>query len=308
MKSFHALLALLVCASPLVGRASQTEEVAAYAVADATTGYLLDSAHPRKKLQIGSLTKIATAMVVLDWADVSHQDLGALATVPAGIGNVGGANPVGFQAGDQVSLRDLLYAALLQSDNVAAFTLAYHVGKLLPRVRIDATPEEMFVAQMNALARKLGMERTKFLNPHGLDNIERPYSTAEDLVRLTSYAMKRSAFRFYVSQKERQITRITSGGEAAQYNLINTNELLGADGIDGVKTGKTGRAGECVIISAAKAPESTTNPDKSVTVTPRRLIVVALGANSRFDVAKQILDRGWNLYDTWAAQGRPLKK
>ena len=100
----------------------------------------------------------------------------------------------------------------------------------------------------------------------------------------------------------------SANGETAQYNLANTNELLGISDIDGVKTGKTSRAGECVVISAARSPESQQNPDGSFTVTARRLVVVVLGAGNRFDSALGLLNGGWTLYDQWAAAGRPLGK
>ena len=289
---------------------ASAQQPAAFAIADATTGYLLDSQKANKKLPIASLTKIATALVVLDWLEVSKQNAGSLATVPIGGTAIDPANPVGFQPGDQVSLRDLLYAMLIQSDNIAAYTLADHVGRDLQRnTQSGSKPVDLFVAQMNALARKNGMTRTVFLNPHGLDtDRESQYSTVRDLVLLTSSALQRSAFSFYVSQKERRISRHLAGGKMAEYNLVNTNELLGINAIDGVKTGKSARAGECVVISAARAPESVQNPDSSFTITQRRLIVVVLGSTDRFNDAKRLLDNGWNLYDQWAAKGRPLEK
>jgi len=288
---------------------SPAQDATAFAVADATSGHLLDAKRPNKKLQIASLTKIATALVVLDWLDVGKQDPGSLATVPVSALSVDVNNPIGFEVGDQISVRDLLYAMLVQSDNIAAYTLAEHIGRDLQRnTQSGSQPVDLFVAQMNALARNLGMKHTTFLNPHGLDNIESPYSTAQDLILLTSTALQRSAFRFYVSQKERRITRHQPDGKMLEYNLVNTNELLGIDAIDGIKTGKSARAGECVVISAARAPESVQNPDGSFTITPRRLIVVVLGSLNRFNDAKQLLNNGWTLYDEWAAQGRPLKK
>lgn len=276
----------------------------AYIVADATTGFILDSRAASKKLQVGSLTKIATAMVVIDWAQVKKQDLNQLAVVSAQAAQSGGANPVGFHAGDRASLRDLLYAAMLQSDNIAASTLAEHVGQTISG---EGTPRERFVAQMNALARKLGMKRTKFLNPHGLDNEERPYSTAADMARLTRYAMANSAFRFYVSQTGRRIVIASANGTQMAYNLKNTNELLNVNAIDGVKTGRTFLAGDCLIISAARTPETRQEGDQHF-ITPRRLIVVVLDAEHRFDAAAQLLRQGWQLYDEWATAGRPTPK
>ena len=281
---------------------------AAYAITDNTTGFLLEGSNQRRKLQVGSLTKIATAMVVLDWADARHQDMTETATVPDSVeplNTTGGG--VGFHPGDRCSLKDLLYAALMQSDNQAAETLAHHVGQALGSGQ--SPPVTFFVAQMNALARRLGMKNTRFLNPHGLDSLERtlPYSTAEDMAMLTRYALQNPAFLFYVSQKERRITVFSgASNETANYLLRNTNELLGVDGIDGVKTGTTHNAGQCVIISAARAPESRQQGDQ-VFITPRRLDVVVLGAADRFAVARQLLARGWHLHDEWAAAGRPLK-
>jgi len=136
------------------------------------------------------------------------------------------------------------YAALVQSDNIAAYTLAYHVGSKLESLAPGETgskytPVDAFVAQMNALAKQLKMDRTRFVNPHGVDYKVKPlpYSTAEDMARLTRYAMNKASFRFYVSQKERQIS-FDRGGRRLNYVLRNTNDLLGKMGIDGVKTGR----------------------------------------------------------------------
>jgi D-alanyl-D-alanine carboxypeptidase len=112
-------------------------------------------------------------------------------------------NEIGWQVGDVVSLRDLLYAALVQSDNLAANAIANRVGETLGAIapatsNAKVTPTTAFVAQMNALAKQLGMDRTRFVNPSGFDYKERPmpYSTAIDLARLTRYAMNKASFSF----------------------------------------------------------------------------------------------------------------
>ena len=221
-----------------------------------------------------------------------------------------GANPIGLQPGDQLSLRDLLYAALMQSDNIAAHTIAYHIGldlrAVAPPDRQDMSPVDHFVTQMNALANQLGMKKTLFLNPHGLDH-ERPvpYTTAADMAKLARHAMNKSAFRFYASQKEREI-KIQRGNVMKRYLLRNTNELLGKNDIDGIKTGRTRRAGDCLALSAAREPESI-QIGNAVQVTPRRLTVVVLGATDRFGTAAGLLRRGWQLYDQWVAAGRPAE-
>ena len=202
-------------------------------------------------------------------------------------------------------MRDLLYAALVQSDNIAAYTLAQHVGShLLTEAGSKMTPVDAFVTQMNALAKQLKMERTRFVNPHGVDTNVRPmpFSTAEDMARLTRYAMNKASFRFYVSQKERQIS-FDRGGHRSNYMLRSTNELLGKNGIDGVKTGRTTRAGDCLILSANREPEVVTQ-GKAITVYPRHLIVVLLGSTNRFGEGGGLVARGWQLFDQWAASGR----
>jgi D-alanyl-D-alanine carboxypeptidase len=293
-----AAAALLCAALP-----ARAQNAAAYAISDDHSGLILEGRNAQKKLQVGSLTKIATAMVVLDWAEAKKRELSEQAELPRTAEALVNPNSVGFQAGDRVSLRDLLYAALMQSDNAAAHTLAAHVGADLGGEQAVAA----FVTQMNALARKLGMARTNFTNPHGGDDEKTPpYSTAEDLIKLTHYAEDRAGFRFYVSQKEKKISLTRASGEAVSYLLRNTNELLGSDAIDGVKTGTTRKAGQCVIISAARPPESKQDGEK-VFITPRRINVVVLNAADRFGTAKALLERGWQLQDSWAAAGRPAK-
>jgi D-alanyl-D-alanine carboxypeptidase (penicillin-binding protein 5/6) len=289
---------------------AEAQVAAAYAVADQTTGYVLEAYKGEVKRQIASLTKIATGKVVLDWASKAGTDLAEQVVVPPpAIEEAGGVNPMGLLPNDLVSYRDLLYAALMQSDNTAATTLAYYVGAALRPAGGERLRElgavEVFVSQMNALARTLGMERTLFVNPHGLEPRKglQPYSTALDMVKLTAYAMKDPAFRFYVSQKERKVS-FNRGGQVFQYLLRNTNELVGTEGIDGVKTGRTAKAGECIIISSQREPEITQQGGTTL-VTPRRLNVVILGATDRIAAANQLLSRGWTLYDQWAAAGRP---
>jgi D-alanyl-D-alanine carboxypeptidase len=309
MISHRFLVALFSLALLLpAGRAFAAARTA-YVIIDAQTGFVLEQVDGKDKRQVGSLTKVATAMVVLDWAEKRAGDLNQLATIPPEAFAGTGENLVGFQPGDRITLRDLLYAALVQSDNVAAFTLANQVGIALQPVVPTAgngSPVAVFVGQMNVLAKSLRMDRTHFVNPHGIDTGERsmPYSTASDLARLSRYAMNKAAFRFYVSQKERQIS-FNRGTQKKAYILRNTNELLGTNGVDGVKTGKTARAGDCLILSAHREAEISKNGEHTSAV-PRNLIVVMLGSANRFAEGGQFLARGWQLYDQWAAGGRMI--
>ena len=302
-----SLLAAVLSLAAVTVRAQVA--VAAYALEDHTTGYILESYKGDQKRPIASLTKIATAKVVLDWAQRTNTDLAQQIVVPVQATGPGLPSAIGLQPNDLISYRDLIYAALLQSDNVAASTLAFYVGSSLraqggPEMR-DLTAIDAFVTQMNALARELGMEHTLFVNPHGLEPQRglQPYSTALDLGKLTIYAMRDAAFRFYVSQRERKVV-LTRNGQTMQFLLRNTNELLGTAGVDGVKTGTTAKAGHCIILSSQHDPEIKQQGSTTL-VTPRRVNVVILGAADRFGAASQLLARAWSLYDQWAAAGRP---
>lgn len=335
MLSRRLLAAVGLFCLPLVLPAAE-----AYLVADATTGQVLDAREPRAKRQVASLTKVASAIVVLDWCELRKINLGDLVAIPPQSILPNMNNPVGWAAGDRASIRDLLACSLLQSDNIAADALAWHFGAQLPGDS-GATAQQRFVQQMNALAKSLRMDRTLFLNASGIDAQESPYSTAQDMARLTRHALSKAGFRFFVAQKERRISiqradRVpvaaalpvnppagargpvnepalgsTPGAAApapaagpSEYLLRNTNELLGKDEIDGVKTGQTAKAGSCLILSATKPPLTRKNGDE-VQVTPRKLIVVVLGAPDRFGEGRALLQKGWGLYDQWTAQGRP---
>ena len=303
----NRFLKIFIASWVLTCSAGAVRAAEAYIVVDARTGYVIQAHEGRQKRQVGSLTKILTAAVVLDWSEHKQGDLNQMATVPAEAFADISENAVGFQPGDQVSLRDLLYAALVQSDNVAAYTLAHAVGSQLGGAVVTGskvTPVDIFVGQMNALAKQLKMERSRFVNPHGSDYKARPmpYSTAEDIARATRYAMNKASFRFYVSQRERQIA-FSRGGRKMNYVLRNTNQLLGQNGVDGVKTGTTARAGECLVLSSERQPE-VVQQGGMTKVFPRRLIVVVLGSPNRFGEGAQLLAGGWQRYDQWAASGR----
>lgn len=307
MSYLRRFLPALILGLALLAR-SQSHAAQAYIIADSKTGYILQEREAKQKRQVGSLTKIATALVVLDWAEKHAGDLGQMATVPPEAFSSGGENLVGFQPGDSVSLRDLLYAALVQSDNVAAYTLADHVGRAIQSIvpsSASTTPVAAFVSQMNALAKVQRMDRTFFVNPSGADSNAKPlpYSTAMDMARLARYAMDKAGFRFYVSQKERQIS-FKRAGKTLNYLLRNTNELLGTNGVEGVKTGRTARAGDCLILSAQREAQVIKNGPTSTTVIPRHLIIVMLASPNRFQEGRQLLDLGWQLHDRWFAAGR----
>lgn len=301
------LAAVLGTLSLLGGGGQSLQAAEAFIVVDNQTGHILASKNSREKRQIASLTKLATALVVLDMAELKKIDLNQVVVIPASVMNVGGVNPLGLQQGDGMSLRDLLYCSLLASDNIAATTLAHHAGTRVPNPE-GLSPVGNFVVQMNALARGLKMRRTLFLNPSGLDAGDQtlPFSTVEDLARLTRYAYTDGDIPFYVSQKSRTVIVFREGQERP-ITINNTNELLGQEGIDGVKTGRTSRAGDCLILSSERTPE-VRKTGTTTYVTPRRIQIVLLGSRDRFGEGIGLTRRGWGLYDVWVQRGRKTDK
>ena len=226
------LLLLSVCAALAAAApaSAQTEapeppDVAApaFLVADARTGEILAERNADARRQIASITKLMTALVVLD-----HARPGETVTVLPRASSIG-ESTIDLVPGERMSVRDLLAAALIQSANDAAFALAAHVGGSVPR----------FVELMNEKARELGLDDTTFVRPDGLD-VPGHRSSARDVLALARAAMEQPLVRRLVRQDSLAI----AGGR----ELFGWNDLLGEyRGLFGVKTGHTDLAGWCQV-------------------------------------------------------------
>ncbi len=204
---------------------------------DADSGAVLYEKNPDERRLIASTTKIMTALVVLESCDLEET-----VEVPKDCERVGGSSMY-LRAGEEVTVRDLLYGLLLMSGNDAGLALADHCGN---------GDVETFVTQMNIKAQNLGLADTSFENPHGLDG-ERNYSTARDMATLAAYAMQNETFYQIVSTQEAMVA-----GRLMQ----NHNKLLKRlDGVCGVKTGFTKAAGRCLVSCAER------NERRFITVT-----------------------------------------
>lgn len=267
------------------------------------------AANANQKRAVGGLAKIATAMVVLDWAEASKVSLNVLASVPDYAERISGGGPQNLATGDQLTLRDLLYATMMSSDNVAAITLGHFVGAdILMREGKAGDPLEAFVKQMNALAGREGCKNTRFMNPHGYENSRpQPYSTAADIARLALYAASRAPFHFYANQTSRQIS-IHRGGSRVPLNLRNTNTLLGESRIDGMKTANTPFSGGCVAITADRNATVMKQADGASMIFRHRMVVIVLGSADPFSEARGLLQQGWQVYDGWLTAGRPVNQ
>lgn len=302
----HAFLLFVFALLACVARAQQGE---AYMVVEAHSGKVLSAANSVVKRPIASLTKIATGVIVVDWADATGADLSKVeAVVPPSALAIGGPNPMNLQPGDRLTLRDALYAALLGSDNLAATTLADHVGREILRARgRSGDGVTAFVAEMNELAKAIQMTKTRFANPHGLDLPKQSgSSTAADVAKLSIYAMRKPGFTFITRQKERQVT-VKGAAGSRSFKIKNTNELVGEAGILGVKTGTTAASGPCLSVSSDRDPLVRQNANGDKAVTPRRLIVVVLNSPDRFNRSRALLRQGWTSYEGWVAAGAPIK-
>ncbi len=300
LKSVALTLLLLAPAAPLLAQSSVI-------VVDSFNRKVHVAGDANRHCAVGGLAKIATGMVTLDWAEASKVGVNILAPVPAYAAQFAGQNTLGLLAGDKLTLRDLIYATMMGSDDIAAITLADFVGRdHLYRLGRQGDPLGEFVRQMNQLAMREGATGTRFGSPHGYENTRTvPHSTAADIARLTLYAVSRPAMRFYTNQPSRSIT-VYRGGAQLAVPVTNTNQMLGVSGVDGVKAASTPRSGGCVAISAERPSSVYKQADGSSLVYRHRLVVVVLGSSNPFGEAQALLSQGWSAYDRWLAAGRPI--
>ena len=294
--------AFVVTIFSLVG-SSFTRAAESYVVVEAHSGKILLELEADRARPVASLTKIATAMVVIDWAKLSGTSMAEVATVPETAATLGGPNPMNLIPGDQISLREAMYSMMLGSDNVAAHTLAEHAGASILSRAGGKSSQAAFVKEMNNLAKGLGMTKTKFSNAHGMDTArERGHSTARDMARLAIYAMRNTGFQFYVKQPQREIS-CYRGGQKRSFRVTNTHALIGKSGVNGVKSGATVLAGPCAATSAEKKAIVQKQADGSTLLTGRRLIVIALKSEDRWGITQTLINQGWAAYEGWRQEG-----
>lgn len=202
------------------------------------TGQQMAEKNSRKKIYPASLTKIMTAILVLEHA----QDMPEIITVPERIFPrlyAENASLAGFYPGEKVCSRDLLYGILLPSG--AECCLAY-------AVEISGS-EENFVRMMNQKAKELGMNNTHFCNSTGLHN-QNHYSTVEDIAVLLRYALQNADFREAFTTKSYQTAATGEHPEGltfqnTMFESMDTDEVNEGKIIGG-KTGYTNEAGLCL--------------------------------------------------------------
>lgn len=197
------------------------------------------------KVYPASITKIMTAMLALKYGNMDD-------TVTISQENVtleSGSQVAGFQAGDQVTMDQLLHCLLVYSANDAASAIAEHVGGTTDK----------FVEMMNSFAAELGCTGTHFTNPHGLQD-ENHYTTPYDIYLMLKEALNDPEFTDITQMSSYTVTYKHTDGSDASATLPATDHYLTGEAtapkdvtILGGKTGTTDKAGNCLALLSQNA-------------------------------------------------------
>ena len=226
---------------------------------DLGTGRVLFEQHSTELMPPASLTKIMSAIVIL-----SEGNLDDSVTISR---RAAAAKPTKLylKPGQIFPLQSLLEAMLIRSANDACLAAAEHI----------AGTEEAFVMKMNAKAKELGLSNTQFRNACGF-NMDGHYSTAEELARMTEYAMGYETFSAIVKEPMAVLRPVNQSKVLVAHT---TNRLLGlVDGVVGVKTGYTKAAGRCLITVVRRGD--------------KELLLVLLHSRRRWSTAQSLLEGG----------------
>ncbi len=233
------------------------------ALIDVQSGRILYSKNGDRHMLIASLTKIMTAIVAIEAGNLSDR-----VKVSGRAFGVEGSS-IYLKKGEEISLQNLIYGLMLRSGNDAATAIAEHVGGSL----------EGFVYMMNEKAAMLGMDHSHFANPHGLD-AKGHYSTADDMAKLTAYALHNPVFQDIVKTK---VKTVPDPGQEWNRTWTNKNKMLSLyKGADGMKTGYTKKARRCLVSSATRDG--------------RQLAVVTLNDPDDWVDHQQLLDYGFSSF------------
>ena len=227
-------------------------------VYDTRSGRFLFAKNPRIKLPIASLTKILSAIVVLENLDTKET-----VVIPKEALKVDDEKQ-SLYLNEEITVQNLLKLMLIESSNDAAYALAWYAN----------SNGINFVDKMNEKASLLSMNDSNFIDPAGLN--DNAYSTAEDLVKLVRYSLKYDLIWDILTEKS---IVVKSADGKIEHKVESTDQLLGViPDIFGGKTGYTDKAFGCMIL-VVDIPEKN---DK--------LISIVLGSHSRFDDTKKLID------------------
>ncbi len=285
-------LLLSNCASIEEMSGGGSRELPSYVAMETNSGRILYASNANIKRPIGMLSNVATGLMVLDWIKSRHVNMDSMLTVPETVTQWPRTNLLKLRPGDRISLRDALHSTIMWDDSACAATIARACGRDIS----PATPDDAFLAQLNQMARTIGMSNTRFKGNNGAVV---SYSCARDMALLGMYAIENPGFQSICSQR----SYVATINGTRQQRITNSNSMLSSTGIDGVKAARSKSAGACLIASAKRASVKLYNPNLNKQSTyAQRLLIVVLGMPSsqkRYSLAAGLLRDGWGAWEDW---------
>lgn len=232
-----------------------------------STGTVLNEMNADEQLPIASVTKIMTMLLIMEEISEGRLKTEDMVSVSENAMSYGGSTMF-LEAGEQLSVNDMLKGIAVASANDGCVAMAEHISG----------SETAFVDKMNKKAEELGMKNTHFMNTNGLDE-DGHYSSARDVAVMSRALLNYSEITNYTSIWTDELRN-------GKFALANTNKLVRYyTGANGLKTGSTSKALCCLSASAVR--------------NDMQLIAVVLGAPTsaeRFSSAKKLLDYGFANY------------
>lgn len=272
-----SLLFILILNSTAVATVGIEDEVTAYLLGDYETGEILEEYNIYKPIEIASISKLMSYLVVMKQVERGFISLDDKVYIDEDVIQIKGSS-LKLEEGEIFTVKELLEAALVVSANDATYALAkYVVGT-----------EKDFVKLMREEAKAIGLESAFYINSTGLPEgeLQNKMST-EDIFKLSRYIINEYPEVLFLTT----IPYIELDNR--EYKEENTNPLLKEiKGIDGLKTGFTNKAGYCLV--------STINIDGDYIETENlRLISIVMGTKSeekRKELSKKLVQYGLNNY------------
>ena len=262
-------LVLVIC---LITPVSALEVAAPSAILmETATGTVLYEKNAHEKLPPASVTKVMTLLLVMEALETGRISWDDTVTASETAAAKGGSQ-VYLEAGEQMTMDEMLKSVVVSSANDCATALAEHI----------AGSEEAFVTMMNDRAAQLGMHDTHFVNCTGLDdepNAAEHLTSAYDIAVMSRELLRHEDIRKYTTI---WMDTVRNG----EFGLSNTNKLVRFyEGTTGLKTGYTSAAGHCLSASAMRGG-----------VEYVAVVLHCASSGERFQAAKELLNHGFANY------------
>ncbi|GEN31861.1 D-alanyl-D-alanine carboxypeptidase (penicillin-binding protein 5/6) [Cerasibacillus quisquiliarum] len=274
---FISLLLIFSIITPVFAQEeNQSLELAADAksamLMEQDTGKIIFEKNANEKLPPASMVKIMTLLIVMEEIDKGNLKKNEMVRISENASSMGGSQ-VFLEAGEEMSVEDLIKSVAIASGNDASVALAERISG----------SEQNFVNRMNEKAIELQLKNTQFKNATGLP-AKGQYSTAHDMAIIAKALLQYDDITTYTSIYEDYLRK----GKKNEFWLVNTNKLVRFyPGVDGLKTGYTSEAKYCLTATAKK--------------NDMRMITVVMGADTvkkRNHATSEMLDYAFNHYET----------